>query len=128
MKIAANFCLIAVPLLAAVSFAPLAAGESAEGAGSTQEFEKANQKMHDGVTMTFTGDADVDFVTGMIPHHQGAIDMAKVQLKYGKDPEIRKLAEDIVRAQEDEINLMNAWLANRRAGAVAPAAKERSLR
>lgn len=85
-----------------------------EGAGSTQEFEKANQKMHAGMAMSFTGDADVDFVTGMIPHHQGAIDMAKVELKYGKDPEIRKLAEDIIKAQEDEISLMNAWLAKRK--------------
>ncbi|WP_372647131.1 DUF305 domain-containing protein [Hyphomicrobium sp.] len=85
---------------------------SAETAPSSKAFEAANQKMHKDMTMSFTGDADVDFVKGMIPHHQGAIDMAKVELQYGKDPEMRKLAEDIVKAQESEIAGMNAWLAN----------------
>ncbi|MET1046440.1 MAG: DUF305 domain-containing protein [Hyphomicrobium sp.] len=80
-------------------------------APSTKAFEAANEKMHKDMTMSFTGDADVDFVKAMIPHHRGAVDMAKVELQYGKDPELRKLAEDIIAAQDSEIALMNAWLA-----------------
>ena len=57
----------------------------------------------------YTGDADKDFVTHMIPHHQGAIEMARVELKYGKDPELRKLAKNIIRAQRDEIGVMERW-------------------
>jgi len=75
-------------------------------------YDKVMAKMHKAMTeVKVTGDADVDFVAGMIPHHQGAIDMAKVVLEKGKDPEIKKLAEGIIKAQESEIKLMNEWLA-----------------
>ena len=86
-----------------------AAGEKSDAA--TEAFEAANEKMHEGMDIELTGDADVDFVRGMIPHHQGAVDMANVVIKYGKDPEIRKLAEGVVKAQEEEIAFMKAWLA-----------------
>ncbi len=67
---------------------------------------------HD-VMMSGTQDpnADVAFVKGMIPHHQGAIDMAKIQLEYGKNEQMRKLAQDIIDAQQAEIDFMNQWLA-----------------
>jgi uncharacterized protein (DUF305 family) len=67
--------------------------------------------MHHDMAIPLTGDADRDFIAGMIPHHQGAIDMAEVVLEYGKDPEIRKLAEKIVATQQQEIAQMKAWLA-----------------
>jgi hypothetical protein len=56
------------------------------------------------------GSPDHDFVTMMIPHHQGAVDMAKVLLLYGKDPELRTLAQQIITDQQYEINLMRVWL------------------
>ncbi|MCA0049805.1 DUF305 domain-containing protein [Mesorhizobium sp. B283B1A] len=79
---------------------------------STEGYKAAMDKMHAGMMASqYTGNADVDFVRGMIPHHQGAIDMAKVELANGKDPEIRKLAEAVIAAQEAEIKEMQDWLA-----------------
>jgi uncharacterized protein (DUF305 family) len=66
--------------------------------------------MHQGMTIEFTGDPDVDFARGMIPHHQGAIDMAQAVLAHGQDPEIRTLAEAIIAAQEKEIAFLRRWL------------------
>ena len=79
---------------------------------STEGYKAAMDKMHaDMMALQYTGNADVDFVRGMIPHHQGAIDMAKVELANGKAPEIRKLAEGVIAAQEAEIKQMQDWLA-----------------
>ncbi|MFN3891027.1 MAG: DUF305 domain-containing protein [Beijerinckiaceae bacterium] len=80
---------------------------------ATKAFRAANDKMHKDMDIAFTGNADADFARGMIPHHQGAVDMAKIVLQYGTDPEIRKLAEEVVRTQEAEIKFMREWLAKR---------------
>lgn len=73
----------------------------------------AMDKMMADMMVPYTGDPDVDFARGMIPHHQAAIDMAKIQLEFGKDPEMRKLAEAIIAAQELEIATLNAFLATK---------------
>ena len=73
-------------------------------------YQSAMERMQQDMPMDLTGDADVDFVRGMIPHHQGAVDMAKTVLAYGKDPEIKKLAEEIIASQEKEIAFMRGWL------------------
>jgi uncharacterized protein (DUF305 family) len=78
---------------------------------ASKAFAKANATMHTGMDIEFSGNTDVDFAKGMMPHHQGAIDMAKIELQYGKDPELRKLAEGIIAAQESEIAFMKDWLA-----------------
>jgi uncharacterized protein (DUF305 family) len=56
------------------------------------------------------GNIDHDFVTMMMPHHQGAIDMAKAELSYGRDPVMRRLAEEIIVDQQSEIQAMQLWL------------------
>ena len=84
-------------------------GQSKASSPEVREFNDANMKMHRAMSAKLTGNADHDFVQGMIPHHQAAVDMARVELKYGTDPELRKLAEDIISAQEKEIAFMNRW-------------------
>ena len=82
-------------------------------AESTKAFKEADMKMMKDMAVPYTGDVDIDFRTKMIPHHQGAIDMARLQLAHGKDPELRKLAEEIIGAQENEIRFLNDWLARK---------------
>jgi uncharacterized protein (DUF305 family) len=76
-----------------------------------QAFAASMKSMMSGMHVKPTGKPDEDFVRMMIPHHQGAVDMAKVELEYGTDPELRQLASDIVAAQDKEIAQMKAWLA-----------------
>ena len=104
---------VAVLLVASAS---LPVGSEELSAGS-KALEEANAGMHHAMAIEMTGDVDVDFMRTMIPHHQGAIDMAKIVIEYGKDPETRKLAEDIIKAQEAEIAFMNDWLERNAANA-----------
>ena len=82
---------------------------AADASASTKAFKAANAKMMKDMDRKMTGNADQDFVAGMLPHHGGAVDMAKVELQYGVDPEIKELARGIIAAQEKEIAFMQAW-------------------
>ena len=78
---------------------------------ATLAYMEINARMHEGMAIDFTGDADVDFVRGMIAHHRGAVEMAELVIEHGTDPEVRALAEGVISAQEAEIGWMEEWLA-----------------
>jgi uncharacterized protein (DUF305 family) len=61
-----------------------------------------------------SGNNDSDFVNLMLPHHQAAVDMARTELLYGSDPQMRRLAQEIITDQESEIQLMHLWLDRQR--------------
>ena len=81
------------------------------GSAMQQELMQGMNQMHqDMMAAAQYKDPDVAFAAGMLPHHIGAVKMAEVELKYGKDPEMRKLAENIINAQQSEIEQMQKWL------------------
>ena len=98
-----------------LSFPALAqdrSGHDAEPTASpaTAAYQAANDKMHQDMMIDYTGDADVDFLRNMIPHHQSAVDMARIVLQYGTDAEVKVLAEEVIKTQEAEIELMEQML------------------
>jgi uncharacterized protein (DUF305 family) len=90
--------------------APRASGD--ESAPSLA-LRAAVDKMHRDMAIAYSGDVDIDFVKGMIAHHQAAVDMAKIVIAFGKDKEVRKTAEEIAKTQEVEIDFLREWLRTR---------------
>ena len=90
---------------------PGATGSSAESSPSTSAYKMLMMKMHeDQQQVGFTGDPDQDFARHMARHHQGGIDMAQVELQYGRDPQLRELAEKMIAEQQKEIGILQKWL------------------
>ena len=77
---------------------------------STKKYQQINDNIHKSMDIKFTGDADKDFLAAMIPHHQGAVEMAEVVLQHGKNPKIRQLAQEIITMQKKEIAEMKQLL------------------
>jgi uncharacterized protein (DUF305 family) len=99
--------------------------------GSTwSELQQSMQSMHELMSsLESSGNDDEDFVRLMLPHHQAALDMAKVELMHGQDPQMRRLAQEIITDQESEIELMNIWIkqhGKQRTQPTASSAKEHS--
>ncbi len=78
-------------------------------------FQKAMDKMHKDMMTKSTGNIDIDFLKGMIPHHQGAVDMSEELITKTKDPELKAFAQKIIAAQKAEIKLMRDWLKKKEA-------------
>jgi len=92
----------------------LADGSQSAADPDWSELVASMDKMHMAMgAIKRSGNADVDFARLMLPHHQAAIDMAKTQLLYGKDPQMRRLAQEIITDQQLEIELMQRWLKQR---------------
>lgn len=86
------------------------AAHKPDDAASTKGFKAADMAMMRNMQVPYTGDPDVDFRTHMIPHHEGAVEMARVALKHAKDPETTAVAEKIIADQMKEVVEMKVWL------------------
>ena len=97
-------------IVSAITFAHAANDHDAHKLDPNVPFKKAMDKMHQGMNFKSTGNIDTDFLKGMIPHHQGAIDMAEELIKKSKDAELKAFAQKIIDAQKSEIKTMQEWL------------------
>jgi len=99
------------PTHAAFAAPTMQSGATASMGSVDMQFMKAMQLMNNDMRKAkLTGNPDRDFMTLMIPHHQAAINMALVELKYGKSAKVKSLANNIIRAQRSEITQMETWL------------------
>jgi uncharacterized protein (DUF305 family) len=109
--------LAVVMTLLALQQGPRAQGGDAPGGAVWPEAMASMQRMHAEMSAVRpSGDSDLDFVRLMLPHHEAAIDMARAQLKYGQDPRMRRLAQEIITDQQSEIEWMKLWLKQRKPG------------
>jgi uncharacterized protein (DUF305 family) len=97
-------------LLVAGAFAAAARGDRPDEAPFLTENDRAMAKMMAGMAIKPSGDVDADFVAMMAPHHQGAIDMAEAELRYGRNEQLRRLAQEIIVTQQEEIAAMRLAL------------------
>ena len=93
------------------SFAPGFAGAVLPEDGFLAQTKAAMAKMMTAMDVAPSGDVDVDFAATMVPHHQGAIDMAEAELRFGRNPALRRISQEIIVTQEDEIVAMRRALA-----------------
>ena len=92
----------------------LMTGSSGAASPEWLALQASIHKMHaEMISAKPSDNGDVDFVTLMLPHHQAAVEMAKTQLLYGTDPQMRRLAQEIVTEQQSEIEVMHLWLKQR---------------
>ena len=109
-RIAVLLVLIATAGLSAQQHSPQH-GASVIPDNSWPQLMASMSQMHSTIgSMESSGNSDSDFARLMLPHHQAAIDMARTQLLYGKDPQMRRLAQEIITDQQSEIELMQLWL------------------
>ena len=111
----------ALRLLIPLAFIPTLAAPATQHTSHPQKGMPADAPYWEGLMDSMTrmhaamssmgpsADPDTDFVALMLPHHQAAIDMARIELTFGKDPQLRRLAQEIVTDQESEIQLMRLW-------------------
>jgi hypothetical protein len=105
-----TICIVVGETRAALAQDSLPHGRKAQEAGWA-EMMASMEKMHTAMaSVAESDDADFDFVRLMLPHHEAAMEMAKTQLRYGKDPQMRRMAQEIITDQQSEIELMRLWL------------------